>query len=324
MPNSTTTENRFRHFAVFSNPSSHTTIPPLTTVSCNILPTGNDLVDGTKLRNPPQVGLPGCVGRWHHGGRVRVACVLLGYVSILSRAEKPCVVFSCGACPPMGGTAHQLTAAYGGSMSMRGPAEHLSLRHPMTFRYVQPRPPSARRGSRNWEDGRSTGKVFSGLRRMSEDSGAGTQPGSCGPQEGIPGASLDSSGSGRGPGSLMSSRPVARRRNRYSGSSSGAGDGEGHGYLGAYAAVAALSQESHLSRCAMRRLRLQPLPRLKIAPPPSSSAAEAKASLSHAPAGMKRAPMPHICSHRHAQLRAAAGGPAAASSRAASRSHASK
>eukprot|EP00962_Isochrysis_galbana_P017456 scaffold5017_cov139-Isochrysis_galbana.AAC.8 len=53
----------------------------------------------------------------------------------------------------------------------------------------------------------------------------GTQPGSCGPQEGIPGASLDSSGSGRGPGSLMSSRPVARRRNRYSGSSSGAGDG---------------------------------------------------------------------------------------------------
>eukprot|EP00962_Isochrysis_galbana_P024023 scaffold7339_cov124-Isochrysis_galbana.AAC.4 len=77
---------------------------------------------------------------------------------------------------------------------------------------------------------------------MSEDSGAGTQPGSCGPQEGIPGASLDSSGSGRGPGSLMSSRPVARRRNRYSGSSSGAGDGEGHEYLGAYAyaAVAAL------------------------------------------------------------------------------------
>eukprot|EP00962_Isochrysis_galbana_P016051 scaffold4589_cov106-Isochrysis_galbana.AAC.5 len=70
-------------------------------------------------------------------------------------------------------------------------------------------------GSRNWEDGRSTGKVFSGLRRMSEDSGAGTQPGSCGPQEGIPGASLDSSGSGRGPGSLMSIRPVARRRNRY-------------------------------------------------------------------------------------------------------------
>eukprot|EP00962_Isochrysis_galbana_P042784 scaffold16082_cov110-Isochrysis_galbana.AAC.5 len=95
--------------------------------------------------------------------------------------------------------------------------------------------------------------MFSGLRRMSEDSGAGTQPGSCGPQEGIPGASLDSSGSGKGPGSLMSSRPVARRRNRYSGSSSGAGDGEAHEYLGAYAAVAALvrarcmaqSQESH-------------------------------------------------------------------------------
>eukprot|EP00962_Isochrysis_galbana_P025443 scaffold7841_cov128-Isochrysis_galbana.AAC.1 len=63
-------------------------------------------------------------------------------------------------------------------------------------------------GSRNWEDGRSTGKVFSGLRRMSEDSGAG--------------------------------RPVARRRKRYSGSSSGAGDGEAHEYLGAYAAVAAL------------------------------------------------------------------------------------
>eukprot|EP00962_Isochrysis_galbana_P006873 scaffold1861_cov111-Isochrysis_galbana.AAC.2 len=55
-------------------------------------------------------------------------------------------------------------------------------------------------GSLNWEDGRSTWKVFSGLRRMSEDSGAGTQPGSCGPQEGIPGASLDSSGSGRSPG----------------------------------------------------------------------------------------------------------------------------
>eukprot|EP00962_Isochrysis_galbana_P014520 scaffold4160_cov130-Isochrysis_galbana.AAC.5 len=80
---------------------------------------------------------------------------------------------------------------------------------------------------------------------MSEDSGADTQPGSCGPPEsgGHPtGASLNSSGSGRGPGSLMSSRPVARRQNRYSGSSSGAGDGdgEGHGYLGAYAAVAAL------------------------------------------------------------------------------------
>eukprot|EP00962_Isochrysis_galbana_P024527 scaffold7542_cov124-Isochrysis_galbana.AAC.6 len=40
--------------------------------------------------------------------------------------------------------------------------------------------------SLNWEDGHSTGKVFSGLRRMSEDFGAGTQPGSCGPQEGIP------------------------------------------------------------------------------------------------------------------------------------------
>eukprot|EP00962_Isochrysis_galbana_P008572 scaffold2382_cov108-Isochrysis_galbana.AAC.5 len=47
---------------------------------------------------------------------------------------------------------------------------------------------------------RSTWKVFSGLRRMSEDFGAGTQPGSCEPQEGIPGASLDSSGSGRVPG----------------------------------------------------------------------------------------------------------------------------
>eukprot|EP00962_Isochrysis_galbana_P024556 scaffold7544_cov107-Isochrysis_galbana.AAC.19 len=58
------------------------------------------------------------------------------------RRKKTCVVFSCGACPPMGGTAHQLTAAYGGSM--RGPAQHPSLRHPMTFRYVQPRPPSAR------------------------------------------------------------------------------------------------------------------------------------------------------------------------------------
>eukprot|EP00962_Isochrysis_galbana_P038544 scaffold13696_cov106-Isochrysis_galbana.AAC.3 len=57
-----------------------------------------------------------------------------------------------------------------------------------------------------------------------------------------PVTSLDSSGSGRGALGplLMSSRPVARRRNRYSGSSSGAGDGEGHGYLGAYAAVAAL------------------------------------------------------------------------------------
>eukprot|EP00962_Isochrysis_galbana_P024264 scaffold7422_cov134-Isochrysis_galbana.AAC.2 len=38
----------------------------------------------------------------------------------------------------------------------------------------------------------------------------------------------------------MSSRPVARRRKRYSGSSSGAGDGAAHEYLGAYAAVAAL------------------------------------------------------------------------------------
>eukprot|EP00962_Isochrysis_galbana_P051131 scaffold22463_cov149-Isochrysis_galbana.AAC.2 len=38
----------------------------------------------------------------------------------------------------------------------------------------------------------------------------------------------------------MSSRPVARRRKRYSGSSSGAGDGAAHEDLGAYAAVAAL------------------------------------------------------------------------------------
>eukprot|EP00962_Isochrysis_galbana_P020132 scaffold5876_cov129-Isochrysis_galbana.AAC.5 len=60
---------------------------------------------------------------------------------------------------------------------------------------------------------------------MSEGSGAGTQPGSCRPQEGIPGAS-------RSPG--------ARRRKRYSGSSSGAGDGAAHEDLGAYAAVAAL------------------------------------------------------------------------------------
>eukprot|EP00962_Isochrysis_galbana_P031724 scaffold10353_cov127-Isochrysis_galbana.AAC.11 len=37
----------------------------------------------------------------------------------------------------------------------------------------------------------------------------------------------------------MSSRPVARRRKRYSGSSSGAGDGAAHEDLGAYAAVAA-------------------------------------------------------------------------------------
>eukprot|EP00962_Isochrysis_galbana_P015160 scaffold4357_cov113-Isochrysis_galbana.AAC.16 len=64
--------------------------------------------------------------------------------NVKGKTKNPaCVVFSCGACPPMGGTAHQLTAAYGGSM--RGPAEHPSLRHPMTFRYVQPRPPSARR-----------------------------------------------------------------------------------------------------------------------------------------------------------------------------------
>eukprot|EP00962_Isochrysis_galbana_P054112 scaffold25640_cov146-Isochrysis_galbana.AAC.4 len=55
------------------------------------------------------------------------------YTSIqaVQYGEKPCVVFSCGACPPMGGTAHQLTAAYGGSM--RGSAEHPSLKHPMTF-----------------------------------------------------------------------------------------------------------------------------------------------------------------------------------------------
>eukprot|EP00962_Isochrysis_galbana_P007180 scaffold1932_cov162-Isochrysis_galbana.AAC.3 len=38
----------------------------------------------------------------------------------------------------------------------------------------------------------------------------------------------------------MPSRPVARRRKRYSGSSSGAGDGTAHEDLGAYAAVAAL------------------------------------------------------------------------------------
>eukprot|EP00962_Isochrysis_galbana_P007697 scaffold2085_cov99-Isochrysis_galbana.AAC.1 len=45
----------------------------------------------------------------------------------------------------MGGTAHQpsLTAADGGSMP--GPAKHPSLRHPRTIRYVQARPPSARR-----------------------------------------------------------------------------------------------------------------------------------------------------------------------------------
>mmetsp|Transcript_30171 Transcript_30171/g.96206 ORF Transcript_30171/g.96206 Transcript_30171/m.96206 type:complete len:234 (+) Transcript_30171:372-1073(+) len=99
---------------------------------------------------------------------------------------------------------------------------------------------------------------------MSEDSGAGTQPGSCGPQEGIPGASLDSSGSGRGPGSLMSSRPVARRRNRYSGSSSGAGDGEGHGYLGAYAAVAALVR----ARCMAQSQESQESTEMDMVPGP--------------------------------------------------------
>eukprot|EP00962_Isochrysis_galbana_P026118 scaffold8075_cov115-Isochrysis_galbana.AAC.11 len=125
-------------------------------------------------------------------------------------------------------------------------------------------PPLSIGGSRNWEDGRSTGKVFSGLRRMSEDSGAGTQPGSCGPQEGIPGASLDSSGSGRGPGSLMSSRPVARRRNRYSGSSSGAGDGEGHGYMGAYAAVAALVR----ARCMAQSKESQESTEMDMVPGP--------------------------------------------------------
>eukprot|EP00962_Isochrysis_galbana_P028471 scaffold9000_cov139-Isochrysis_galbana.AAC.2 len=36
-----------------------------------------------------------------------------------------------------------LTAADAGSMP--GPAKHPSLRHPTTIRYVQPRPPSARR-----------------------------------------------------------------------------------------------------------------------------------------------------------------------------------
>eukprot|EP00962_Isochrysis_galbana_P019970 scaffold5825_cov130-Isochrysis_galbana.AAC.2 len=99
---------------------------------------------------------------------------------------------------------------------------------------------------------------------MSEDSGAGTQPGSCGPQEGIPGASLDSSGSGRVPGSLMSSRPVARRRNRYSGSSSGAGDGEGHGYLGAYAAVAALVR----ARCMAQSQESQESTEMDMVPGP--------------------------------------------------------
>eukprot|EP00962_Isochrysis_galbana_P051368 scaffold22759_cov111-Isochrysis_galbana.AAC.5 len=52
----------------------------------------------------------------------------------------------------MGGTAHQpsrLTAADGGSMP--SPAKHPSLRHPTTIRYVQPRPPCARRKPPNPE-----------------------------------------------------------------------------------------------------------------------------------------------------------------------------
>eukprot|EP00962_Isochrysis_galbana_P001523 scaffold395_cov133-Isochrysis_galbana.AAC.3 len=56
-------------------------------------------------------------------------------------------------------------------------------------------------GSLNWEDGCSTGKVFSGLRRMLEDSGAGSMGPLC--------------RAGRSPGAEM----------RYSGSASGAGDG---------------------------------------------------------------------------------------------------
>eukprot|EP00962_Isochrysis_galbana_P012244 scaffold3459_cov119-Isochrysis_galbana.AAC.7 len=79
------------------------------------------------------------------------------------------------------------------------------------------RAPSGIGGSLNWEDGRSTGKVFSGLRRMSEDSGAGTQPGSCGTQEGIPGASLDSSGSGRGPVGPLCRAGRARQRPTHAG-----------------------------------------------------------------------------------------------------------
>eukprot|EP00962_Isochrysis_galbana_P055680 scaffold27445_cov129-Isochrysis_galbana.AAC.1 len=57
--------------------------------------------------------------------------------------KKPCVVFSRGA--PTNGwhRSPTLTAADGGSMP--GPAKHPSLRHPTTIRYVQPRPPSARR-----------------------------------------------------------------------------------------------------------------------------------------------------------------------------------
>eukprot|EP00962_Isochrysis_galbana_P040822 scaffold14854_cov129-Isochrysis_galbana.AAC.1 len=56
--------------------------------------------------------------------------------------------------------------------------------------------------------------------------------------------------------------------------------------------------------------------RLQIAPPhASSSAAEAKATLRRAPAGTSHAPMPHLRSHRHAELHAGAGGPAATSSR---------
>eukprot|EP00962_Isochrysis_galbana_P054290 scaffold25803_cov129-Isochrysis_galbana.AAC.3 len=53
-----------------------------------------------------------------------------------------------GACPPIGGTAHQptLTARrWRLDARMPGPAKHPSLRHPRTIRYVQPRPPSARR-----------------------------------------------------------------------------------------------------------------------------------------------------------------------------------
>eukprot|EP00962_Isochrysis_galbana_P003016 scaffold842_cov112-Isochrysis_galbana.AAC.1 len=54
-------------------------------------------------------------------------------------------------------------------------------------------------------------------------------------------------------------------------------------------------------------LQAAPTPRNRA--PTSSSAAEAKG---HATAGITRAPMLHTCSHKHAQLRAGAGGPAAA------------
>eukprot|EP00962_Isochrysis_galbana_P020796 scaffold6107_cov130-Isochrysis_galbana.AAC.5 len=47
----------------------------------------------------------------------------------------------------MGGTAHQPSRAPMAARCQALPSTHLSVRHPTTIRYVDPRPPSARRES---------------------------------------------------------------------------------------------------------------------------------------------------------------------------------